>query len=216
MAARPHVVVIGAGFGGLAAAKRLEREAVDVTLIDRHNYHSFQPLLYQVATAGLNPADVGYAVRGLFRRQQRVFFRKGQVVGVDWAAEQVRLRDEPPLDFDHLIIAAGSSTNYFGVPGADEYAFPLYGLEDAVRVRNHLLSLFEAAEARPELIDDGALNLVIVGGGPTGVEVAGAMAELVEKVLRQDFHDMDVHRARVVLVEQASHLLAPFSPKSQR
>ncbi len=215
MGARPHVVVIGAGFGGLAAAKRLEDEAVDVTLIDRHNYHSFQPLLYQVATAGLNAADVGYAVRGMFRRQQRVFFRKAQVAGVDWGAQQVLLRDEPPVSWDHLIIAAGSSTNYFGVPGAAEFAFPLYGLEDAVRVRNHLLSLFEAAEARPELIDDGALNLVIVGGGPTGVEVAGAMAELVEKVLRQDFHDMDVHRSRVVLIEQASHLLAPFSPKSQ-
>src|SRR4051794_33851610 len=216
MAVRPHVVIIGAGFGGLAAAKRLEDEAVAVTLIDRHNYHSYQPLLYQVATAGLNAADVGYAVRGMFRRQQRVLFRKAQVVGVDWDAHQVLLRDEAPIGWDHLIIAAGSSTNYFGVPGAAEYAFPLYGLEDAVRVRNHLLSLFEAAEARPELVDDGALNLVIVGGGPTGVEVAGAMAELVEKVLRQDFHDLDVNRARVVLVEQASHLLAPFSPKSQR
>jgi len=216
MGVRPHVVIIGAGFGGLAAAKRLEDEAVDVTLIDRHNYHSFQPLLYQVATAGLNAADVAYAVRGMFRRQQRVLFRKAQVIGVDWDSQLVLLRDEPPVSWDHLIIAAGSSTNYFGVPGAAEYAFPLYGLEDAVRVRNHLLSLFEAAEARPDLIDDGALNLVIVGGGPTGVEVAGAMAELVEKVLRQDFHDLDVHRSRVILVEQASHLLAPFSAKSQR
>src|SRR4051812_17724396 len=216
MGDRPHVVIIGAGFGGLNAAKRLEKAAVDVTLIDRHNYHSFQPLLYQVATAGLNAADVGYAVRGLFRRQQRVFFRKAQVVGVDWDGQQVLLRDEPPVSWDYLIIAAGSATNYFGVPGAADYAFPLYGLEDAVRVRNHLLSLFEAAEARPDLIDDGVLNLVIVGGGPTGVEVAGAVAELVEKVLRQDFHDLDVHRSRVVLVEQASHLLAPFSAKSQR
>ena len=216
MAARPHVVVIGAGFGGLAAAKRLEGEAVDVTLIDRHNYHSFQPLLYQVATAGLNAADVGYVIRGMFRRQKQVLFRKGQVIGVDWIAEQVQLRDEPPMDYDHLIIAAGSATNYFGVPGAAEYGFPLYGLEDAVRVRNHLLSLFEAAEARPDLLDDGILNLVIVGGGPTGVEVAGAMAELVDKVLRDDYHDLDVRRARVVLIEQAPHLLAPFSPHSQR
>ena len=216
MATRPHVVVIGAGFGGLAAAKRLEGEAVDVTLIDRHNYHSFQPLLYQVATAGLNAADVGYAIRGMFRRQKQVLFRKGQVIGIDWTAEQVQLRDEPPMDYDHLIIAAGSATNYFGVPGAAEYGFPLYGLEDAIRVRNHLLSLFEAAEARPDLLDDGILNLVIVGGGPTGVEVAGAMAELVDKVLRDDYHDLDVRRARVVLVEQAPHLLAPFSPHSRR
>ena len=216
MGARPHVVVIGAGFGGLAAAKRLEREAVDVTLIDRHNYHSFQPLLYQVATAGLNAADVGYAVRGLFRRQQRVFFRKAEVTGVDWDAHQVVLRDEPRLDFDYLVIAAGSATNYFGVPGAATFSFPLYGLEDAIRVRNHLLSLFEAADAIPTLVDDGVLNLVVVGGGPTGVEVAGAMAELVDKVLRQDFHDLDVRASRVVLIEQAPHLLAPFSSKSRR
>jgi NADH:ubiquinone reductase (H+-translocating) len=215
MGSRPHVVIVGAGFGGLTAAKRLETEAVDVTLIDRHNYHSFQPLLYQVATAGLNAADVGYAVRGLFRRQRRVLFRKAEVSGVDWATRTLLLRDEAALSFDHLIVAAGSSTNWFGVPGAAELAFPLYGLEDAVRVRNHLLSLFEAADAVPDLIDDGVLNLVIVGGGPTGVEVAGAMAELVDKVLRQDFHDLDVRRSRVILVEQASHLLAPFSPKSR-
>lgn len=216
MGERPHVVVIGAGFGGLAAAKRLEREAVDVTLVDRHNYHSFQPLLYQVATAGLNAADVGYAVRGIFRRQQRVLFRKSQVTGLDWDGRRVRFRDEPPLSFDYLVLAAGSATNYFGVPGAAEYGFPLYGLADAVIVRNHLLSLFEAAEARPDLIDEGVLNLVVVGGGPTGVEVAGAMAELVDRVLKQDFHDLDVGRSRVVLIEQAPHLLTPFSPHSRR
>jgi NADH:ubiquinone reductase (H+-translocating) len=216
MRARPHVVIVGAGFGGLTAAKRLERHEVDVTLIDRHNYHSFQPLLYQVATAGLNPADVGYAVRGVFRRQQRVRFLKAQVTGVDWEQRRLTLRDEASLSFDHLVLAAGSSTNWFGVPGATDYAFPLYGLEDAVRVRNHLLSLFEAADAIPELVEDGVLNLVVVGGGPTGVEVAGAMAELVDKVLRQDFHDLDVRRSRVVLVEQAPHLLAPFSEKSRR
>ncbi len=209
-------MIVGAGFGGLNAAKRLERSSVDVTLIDRHNYHSFQPLLYQVATAGLNAADVGYAVRGMFRRQQRVRFRKAHVTGVDWEARRLVLRDEPPMSFDHLILAAGSSTNYFGVPGAAEYAFPLYGLEDAVRVRNHLLSLFEAADSVPGLVDEGVLNLVIVGGGPTGVEVAGAMAELVDKVLRQDFHDLDVGRARIILVEQADHLLTPFSERSRR
>jgi len=216
MADHPHVVIVGAGFGGLTAAKRLERADVDVTLVDRHNYHSFQPLLYQVATAGLNAADVGYAVRGVFRRQHRVRFLKAQVTGVDWAAGHLLLRDEPPLDFDHLILAAGSSTNWFGVPGAAEFAFPLYGLEDAVRVRNHLLSLFEAADALPGLVDDGVLNLVVVGGGPTGVEVAGAMAELVDKVLRQDFHDLDVRRARIILVEQAPQLLTPFSERSRR
>lgn len=216
MGDRPHVVIIGGGFGGLAAAKRLEREAVDVTLIDQHNYHTFQPLLYQVATAGLNAADVGYAVRGLFRRQHRVFFRKGLVIGVDWDAKQVLLKYEDPIDFDYLIIAAGSTTNYFGIPGAAEFAFPLYGLEDAIRLRNHILSLFEAAEAVPELIEDGILNFVVVGGGPTGVEVAGALAELVDKVLADDFHDLDVFRSRIILIEQGEVLLAPFSEKSQR
>ncbi len=216
MGARPHVVIVGAGFGGLNAAKRLEREAVDVTLIDRHNYHQFLPLLYQVASAGLNPADVGYPVRASFRRQQRVFFRKSEVVGVDWERKQVALRDEPAVDFDYLIVAAGSTANYFGVDGADEFSFPLYTLEDAVRLRNHLLSLFEAADSMPSLVPEGVLNIVVVGGGPTGVEMAGAMAELVDKVLAQDFHDLDVHRSRIILLEQADHLLTAFSNGSQR
>ena len=216
MGDRPHVVIIGAGFGGLNAAKRLEKAPVDVTLLDRHNYHTFQPLLYQVATAGLNSADVGYAVRGLFRRQGRVFFRKGNVVGVDWTTQHVLLEHEPPMPFDYLIVAAGSTTNYFGIEGADDFAFPLYTLEDAVRLRNHLLSLYEAADAVPELVDDGVLNFVVVGGGPTGVEVAGAMSELVAKVLSQDFHDLDVHRTRVILIEQAPALLGAFSEHSQR
>lgn len=213
---RPRVVIVGSGFGGLAAAKRLEREPVDVLVLDRHNYHQFLPLLYQVATAGLNAADVAYAVRGVFRRQRRVFFRKGDVVGVDWDRHEVRLRHEDPVGFDHLIVAAGSSTSFFGVPGAEEFAFPLYSLEDAIRLRNHVLSLFEAAAARPELVDDGVLTFVVVGGGPTGVEVSGALAELVDKVLRQDFHDLDVGRARILLVEQGPALLGAFQPKSQR
>lgn len=214
VAVRPHVVVIGAGFGGLAAAKRLEDEAVDVTVIDRHNYHTFQPLLYQVATAGLNTADVGYAVRGLFRRQRRVFFRKAQVTGIDLDRRRVELRDLPEVPYDHLIVAAGSRCNTFGIPGADELAFPLYTLEEAVRLRNHVISLFEAASAEPGLVAEGVLTFVVVGGGPTGVEVAGALAELVEKVFADDFHDLDVHRSRIVLVEQGDRLLAAFDEHS--
>ena len=144
---RPRVVVVGGGFGGLAAAKAFRWADVDVVLLDRRNHHLFQPLLYQVATAGLNAADVGYVVRGVFRREQQVRFRKDEVVGVDWDERTVTLDAEGPVPFDHLVIAAGSSTNYFGVEGAQEHAFPLYSLEDAVRVRNHLLSLFEAADS---------------------------------------------------------------------
>jgi NADH dehydrogenase len=145
-----------------------------------------------------------------------VFFKKAKVVGVDWDERKVLFEYDHAVPFDHLIIAAGSSTNYFGLPGAEEFAFPLYGLEDAVALRNHVLSLFEAADSVPDLVDDGILNFVVVGGGPTGVEVAGAMAELVTKVLEQDFHDLDVHRSRIILVEQGPELLAAFSPKSQR
>jgi NADH dehydrogenase len=209
------VVIVGAGFGGLAAAKRLEGEPVDVTVVDRHNFHQFQPLLYQVATSGLNPADVGYAVRGLFRRDRHVLFRKAKVTGVDWDAGHVVLAHEPPLPFDHLVVAAGATTNFFGVEGAAQLGFPLYTLEDAITLRNHVLSLFEAAEAVPGLIDAGVLNLVVVGGGATGVEVAGALAELVDQVLVDDFHDLDVHRARIVLVEQSDAVLGAFSPHSQ-
>src|SRR3954453_4048986 len=125
MATRPQVVIVGAGFGGPAAPKPREGEAVGVVLIDRHNYPTFQPLLYQVATAGLNPADVGYAVRALFRRQRRVFVRRSRVTGVDWETRRVVLDEGDPEPFDHLIVAAGSSTNWFGIPGADEHSFPL-------------------------------------------------------------------------------------------
>jgi NADH:ubiquinone reductase (H+-translocating) len=216
MPARPQVAIIGAGFGGLNAAKALEQQPVDVTVIDRHNYHQFQPLLYQVATAGLNATDVGYAVRGLFRRQQRVFFRKAEVTGVDWQRNEVVLEHEDNVSFDYLVVAAGSTTNYFGIDGAEDYALPLYTLEDAVRLRNHILSLFEAADAVHDLVDDGVLNFVVVGGGPTGVEVAGALAELVDMVLAQDFHDLDVHRSRIVLVEMMPVLLGAFSEQSQK
>lgn len=213
---RERVVIIGVGFGGMTAAKVLEGEDVDVVVIDRNNYHTFLPLLYQVATSGLNPADVAYPARGLFRRQRRVNFRQGTVIGVDWEAKQVLLQAEDPVDFDHLIIAGGATANYFGVPGAEEHAYPLYSMSDALAVRNLLLGLFEAADARHDLIDAGVLNIVVVGGGATGIECAGAIAELIEHVLSDDFHDLDVRRSRVLLVEQGPALLPPFAAESQR
>ena len=212
---RPHVVVIGAGFGGLAVAKELEDAPVDVTIVDRHNFHTFLPLLYQVATAGLNPADVAYPVRGIFQSQPNVSFRHAEVSGVDWHARAVRFADGTDLAFDHLVVAAGSATNFFGVPGADEHAFPLYSLTEAAQLRNHVLERFEAADRDPDVIDDGALTAVVVGGGPTGVEVAGALSELFRYVMSRDFHDLAVGRARVLLVEQQDMLLPPFHPRSR-
>ncbi|HEY8547616.1 MAG TPA: NAD(P)/FAD-dependent oxidoreductase, partial [Acidimicrobiales bacterium] len=216
MGVRPNVVVIGAGFGGLSVARGLADKPVEVTLIDRHNFTTFQPLLYQVATSGLNAADVAHPVRGLFHDQANLRFRRGEVNGVDWDARQVELLDQRPVPFDHLVVAAGATATWFGVPGAEEWGFPLYTLDDARRLRNHIVERFEAADTEPELIDDGALTFVVVGGGPTGVETAGALAELVAVVFRRDYPHLDVGRAHVVLVEARDALLGPFSRSSQR
>ena len=212
---RPHVVVIGAGFGGLAVGRELADEPVDVTIIDRNNFHTFLPLLYQVATSGLNAADVAHSVRAIFQKSERVHARLGTVTGVDWDARTMQIDEQEPLAFDHLVVAAGSATNYFGVPGADRFAFPLYALDDAVGLRNRILEQFEAADRDHSLIDDGALTLVVVGGGPTGVELSGALAELFDRVLRRDFAHLPVDRARVVLIEMEDSLLTPFRERSR-
>jgi len=215
MGVRPNVVVIGAGFGGLSVARGLADKPVEVTLIDRQNFTTFQPLLYQVATSGLNAADVAHPVRGLFHEQANLRFRRAEVTGVDWDARQVELLGQRPVPFDHLVVAAGATATWFGISGAEEWGLPLYTLDDARRLRNHIVERFEAADAQPDLIDEGALTFVVVGGGPTGVETAGALAELVAVVFRRDYPHLDVGRAHVVLVEARDALLAPFSPGSQ-
>ncbi|MGH9001098.1 MAG: NAD(P)/FAD-dependent oxidoreductase [Acidimicrobiia bacterium] len=216
MSARTRVVIVGAGFGGLAAARALAGQEVEVTLVDRHNYHTFQPLLYQVATAGLNAADVAHAVRAIFQNQDNLSFRQGDVDGVDWEARHVGVVGGSRLPFDFLVLAAGATTNHFGIPGASEHGFPLYRLADAVRLRNHVLRCFETVDADPAAVDDGALNFVVVGGGPTGVEIAGALTELISMVLRKDFRHLDVSAARVVIVERLDRLLSTFREPSQR
>ncbi len=216
MAVVPKVVVVGAGFGGIEVARHLRALPVHITLIDQRNFHTFQPLLYQVATAGLNAADVAHAVRGLFHGQDNVRFRQARVTGVDWEAQHVHLDGQPDLPFDQLVLAGGATVTHFGTPGAAEHGFALYTLEDAVLLRNHIVERFEAADADLSELERGGLTFVVVGGGPTGVEMAGALAELFAMVFRKDYPGLDVSRARVVLVEMQDHLLGPFTPPSRR
>jgi len=202
--------VIGGGFAGLAAARRLGGHALEVTLVDQHNFHTFLPLLYQVATAGLEPADIAYPVRTVFGRDPNVTFRHGRAVGVDLDARRVDLADGDALSYDHLVVASGAAAQFFGIPGAAEHARPLYTLGDARRLRNHLLATLEAADAHPESYDGGAPVFVVVGAGPTGVETAGALVELLEVCIRRDRLRIDPERSRVVLVDAGPSVLPSF------
>jgi len=208
------VVVVGGGFGGIAAAQALRSAPVDVTVVDRHNYHGFWPLLYQVATAALGPGDIAHNLRGIFWGEANIDARMADVTGVDLDARRVDLDTGPPLSYDWLILAAGSVNDSFGVPGVTDNAFPLKSLPDAMALRNHLLEHFEQAHTDPGLVDAGFLTVVVAGGGPTGVEVSGALSELF-RVLGRDFKMLDVARASVVLVEMGDHLLNGFHPASQ-
>lgn len=206
----PHVAIVGAGFGGLGVAEQLDHVPVKVTLIDQHNYHTFQPLLYQVATSLLNAEDVGAPVRSLFRHQDNVTFRMATVTGVDLPRHTIHLKDGTQLSYDYLVLAGGTTVNYFNTPGAAAHAFPLYTLMNAVMLRNRILERFEAADRDPTLIDDGALNFVIVGAGPTGVETAGALSDLFYNLLPRDYHQLATEQARIIIVEMGKDVLAPF------
>jgi NADH dehydrogenase len=212
---RPQIVIVGAGFAGLATAKALAGAPVDITIIDRNNFHTFQPLLYQVASAGLGADDIAHSVRGIFHSQLNVDFIMGSVVGIDRAAKRVLLDGADPVAYDTLVFAAGAVTSTFGVAGVHEHAFGLKGLDESLALRNHVLTQFERAARDPALIDAGALTFVIVGGGPTGVELAGALSELFAIVLSRDFPRLAVGRARVVLLEATDHLLGPFAGASR-
>ncbi len=209
---RPRVVVVGAGHGGLEVVRNLRREDLDIVVIDRHNYHTFQPLLYQVATAGLQPGDIAQPARHLFRGYGNVRFRLGDVVGANLTERTVAIDSGEPEPYDWLVLAAGASTTFFGVPGADRHAFPLKTLADAVAIRTHLLQRFEAADREPARVDEGALTVAVVGGGATGVEMAGALVELIDRVLAPDYPTLDVARARVVIVEAGDSVLDAYKP----
>ena len=207
---RPRVVVLGGGFAGLGAAQKLKGSDVEVVLIDRHDYHTFQPLLYQVATGLLDTATVGHAMRDLFHKQPNARVHQASVTGIDLAAREVRFDAIEPLTYDYLVIALGAQVNFFGVEGAQENAFPLYTLPDAMRLRNHVLGRWEAADRAPSLVDDGALNVVVVGGGPTGIESVGALAELYSSNLSEDYPDVRMEQARLTLVEAGPTLFPMF------
>src|SRR5215468_6131800 len=208
----PHVVIVGAGFGGLGAAEQLAHVPVEVTLIDRHNYHTFQPLLYQVATSLLNAEDVGAPVRSMFRHQENVNFHLATVTGIDVPGRKIQIDDGKEITFDYLVLAGGATVNYFGTPGAAEHAFPLYTLMNAVKLRNQVMQQFEMADRDPSIIDDGALNFVVVGAGPTGVETAGALSDLFYNLLPRDYHQLATDKARIMLIEMGQEVLPPFKP----
>jgi NADH dehydrogenase len=205
----PHVVVVGAGFGGIAATNELSREGFRVTLIDRHPYNTFQPLLYQVATGGLNPGDVTYALRFFAAKHDGVRFRRAEVVGIDHEAREVICEDGVRIGFDYLIIGNGITTNHFGIPGAAEYTMSMYTRAEALRVRDTIFGALEIIAGTSDP-NTGAFTVVVVGGGATGVEMAGQLAELKTDTIPTTYPELNPARVHVVLVEMGEHLLAPF------
>ena len=211
--ARPHIVIVGAGFGGLSAAHTLAGADADVTVIDRRNYHLFQPLLYQVATAGLSPARIASPIRAILRRASNVRVLLGRVIGVDKERRTVMLEDRT-LAYDHLVLATGARHAYFGHDDWEKVAPGLKKIDDATAIRRRILVAFENAEATDSHeARRRFLTFVVIGGGPTGVEMAGAIAELARVALRHDFRNIDPREARIVLVEAGARVLPAFPPK---
>ena len=209
----PHVVVLGAGFGGLTFCQTFNHRAARVTLFDRQNHHLFQPLLYQVATAGLSAPEIAQPIRSILSDRPNVTVLLDQVTGFDLAAKTVRL-EESTLTYDYLVLALGGHTSYFGHPEWEQFAPGLKSLDDAMGIRRRILLAFEKAEnASHPAEHDRWMTIVVVGGGPTGVELAGAFAELTRTVLQKDFKRIDPSQARVVMIEAGPRVLAQFSPK---
>ncbi len=210
---RPHVVIVGAGFAGLEAAKILgRRDDVRVTVVDRRNHHLFQPLVYQVATAALDPSDVAAPIRGILRRAENTDVVLGEVTAIDRASRRLHLADGTSIDYDHLIVAAGAQDNYFGHADWPEYAPGMKSIEDALEVRRRVLFAFEEAEREDDEARRRAwMTFVIIGGGPTGVELAGSLSEMSHRALPRDFRHIDTHSARIILIEGMDRLLPAYS-----
>jgi len=205
----PHVVVVGAGFGGVSATDELAKEGFRVTLLDQFPYNTFQPLLYQVATGGLNPGDVTYSLRYFAARHDDVRFRRAEVVGIDHDQREVICGDGLRVGFDYLIIGTGITTNHFGIPGAAKYTMSMYTRAEALRVRDMIFGSLEISAGQSDPNTSG-FTVVIVGGGPTGVEMAGQLAELKTETIPSTYPEINTARVHVVLVEMTEHLLAPF------
>src|SRR5262245_32967032 len=203
-----HVVIVGGGFAGLGCARALAHQrGVRVTLLDKNNYHQFQPMLYQVATSQLAPADIAYTLRKAFMRAENVDLKLADVVSVDPAARAVQTTTGNVYEGDYLVLAAGSQPNFFTTPGAEQHAFPLYSLDHAERLRTRILQVFEDADRDKALLDQGALNFVIVGAGPTGVETAGALADLIRVTMAAEYKDLATDAARVHVVDHGPRVL---------
>jgi NADH dehydrogenase len=208
-----RIVIVGAGFGGLSLAKDLAKSDYDITIIDRHNYHLFQPLLYQVATAGLSPAEIASPIRSILRDQKNVTVILAEVSGVDLGAKEV-IADGRKIPFDMLVLATGAEHAYFGHDEWEPFAPGLKTIDDATYLRRRILLAFEHAETEPDPAErQRLLNFVVVGGGPTGVEMAGAIAELAKVALALDFRTIDPRSARIILLEAGPRLLTPFDPR---
>jgi NADH:ubiquinone reductase (H+-translocating) len=214
---RLHVIVVGGGFAGVGVTKRLARDKhVRVTLVDRNNYHQFQPLLYQVATSQIAPSHVAFSLRKLFRNHANVDVKLAEVAAVDPRTRTVTTTGGAQFHGDAIVIAAGAVPNFFHTAGAAEHAYPLYSLADAQRLRSRIIAVFEEADRDHALMARGVLNFVVVGGGPTGVETAGALSDLIRETMVIEYQDVPVAKAQIHLVDAGTALLTPFSTTAHR
>ena len=211
-----HIVIVGGGFAGLNCARKLAAHPeVRVTLVDRHNYTQFQPLLYQVAAGFLAPSNVSFSLRNILASHANIEVKMAEIVSVDLSARTAFTADGRTYQGDYLVLAAGSQANFFDTPGADKNSYPLYSLHDAELLRSRILEVLEYADRDPLVIEKGALNFVIVGGGPTGAEMAGTLGDLLHRVLRDEYPNLPLNEARIFLIDLGQAVLNTFSAKAQ-